>query len=426
MKDLFEKFESIKQESKKTEKVTLLEKYKDDALFLFVLEFLVNTHKVTGISNSKLNRELEDIEPDEIELNDIKDLINYLLANPTGRNKIIRTAQLFVESQDEQYREFINGLITKSYKCGLTVKTVSSVLPELIKNDHQIMLANKFKGDIKEPVQVSLKLDGVRCTILINYDGSITFLSRQGKEIKGLKQIQSALKNKMLEGYVLDGELIKINVDNKPSEENFKETTSIVNSKESNKEGLEFVAFDIIPLNDYFKHECDLTYKQRFDLLVGKIGIGDGFIRIVPIYGVTDSIDVVYEKLNEVTSANQEGLMLNTLTGLYKFGKRSNDLLKVKKFDTCDLLCIGIEEGEGKYAGTLGKIVCDYKGYELRVGSGLTDEEREQFWNDPDLIINKIVEIKYFEESKDDKGNLSLRFPTWVGLRLDKNEPSYE
>ena len=93
---------------------------------------------------------------------------------------------------------------------------------------------------------------------------------------------------------------------------------------------------------------------------------------------------------------------------------------------TCDIKCTGIEEGEGKYAGTLGKIVCDYKGYELRVGSGLTDEEREQFWNDPDLVVNKIVEIKYFEESKDDKGNLSLRFPTWVGLRLDKDEPSYE
>jgi hypothetical protein len=314
--ELYRKFEHLRNCNKKKDKIDCLKEYQHDTLFTFVLEFLLNTHKKTGISDAKLKKNLIDkpYEP----FTCLEALINYVIGNPTGKDNIVHSVQQYIELLPNfTLKRFITELITKKYKCGVTAKFVGEVLPNLIKVEHQVMLANKFKGDIKEPVQVSLKLDGVRCTILVNYDGSITFLSRQGKEIKGLKQIQSALKNKMLEGYVLDGELIKINVDNKPSEENFKETTSIVNSKESNKEGLEFVAFDIVPLDDYFKHECNLTYKQRFDLLVGKIGIGDGFIRIVPIYGVTDSIDVVYEKLNEVVGANQEGLMLNTLTGLY-------------------------------------------------------------------------------------------------------------
>ena len=118
--------------------------------------------------------------------------------------------------------------------------------------------------------------------------------------------------------------------------------------------------------------------------------------------------------------------MLNTLTGLYKFGKRSNDLLKVKTFNTCDIFCTGVEEGEGKYAGTLGAIICDYKGYKLKVGSGLTEEQRDFYWKNKSKIVNRIVEIKYFEESSDKDGNLSLRFPVFIQVRDDKDDPSYE
>ena len=93
--------------------------------------------------------------------------------------------------------------------------------------------------------------------------------------------------------------------------------------------------------------------------------------------------------------------------------------------DTCDIMCLRVEEGEGKYEGKLGKIICDYKGYELGVGSGFTDEEREYFWNNPQKIINKIVEVQYFEESKNSKGELSLRFPVFKWVREDKNKESY-
>lgn len=421
--DLYQKFELLKHSTKKNEKTKQLTDSKNDELFCFTLEFLLNTDKKTGISTAKLSKTISN-KVSFVKINDFKMLINYVLMHNTGTDDVVRTVQYFIEQLSNlTLQNFVSEIITKKYKCGVTAKVAAEILPDIIKKEHQVMLANKFKGELKEPVQVSLKLDGIRCSALI--DDDIKFLSRQGKEIAGLNQIKSALENMNLKGYMLDGELIRINNDNLPSDENFKLTTSIVSSKDEDKTDLEYVIFDIVPLEDYKKRECNLIFAKR-KKLINQLIIENDFIKKVPTYKTTKSIDDVYEILAQVESEGQEGLMLNTLTGLYKFGKRSNDLLKVKTFNTCDIFCTGVEEGEGKYAGTLGAIICDYKGYKLKVGSGLTEEQRDFYWKNKSKIVNRIVEIKYFEESSDKDGNLSLRFPVFIQVRDDKDDPSYE
>ena len=386
----------------------------------------MNTDKKTGLSTSKLEKQLSDkvnIEPKE----SLIDLLEYLIKYNTGKDTQIGTAQNFIAGLSNfTLKRFISELVTKKYKCGVTAKVASTILPDLIKNEHEIMLAKKFEGELTDYASVSLKLDGIRCTALIE-NGQIKFLTRQGKVIKGLKEIKMALKGYHLNDCMLDGELLRINYDHLPSDENFRLTTEIVNSKLDNKTGLEFVLFDITPIESYYKKEDDQTYEQRLAVLKNLIQKDTKHVRIVPIYGITNDVNIVYKILDEVMEQDQEGLMLNILTGKYGFGKRSKDLLKVKKMQTCDIKCTGIEEGEGKYAGTLGKIICDYKGYTLRVGSGFTDEQRDLYWNDPSLIENQLVEIQYFEESKDKKTEeLSLRFPVFKGVRTDKNEVSYD
>ena len=415
----------MKHSTKKECKVKQLTKNQSDPLFCFVLEFLLNTDKKTGISTAKLSKTISS-KVSFVTINDLKILINYVLMHNTGTDDVVRTVQYFIEQLPNlTLQNFVSEIITKKYKCGITAKVASEIIPDIIKKEHQVMLANKFKGELKEPVQISLKLDGIRCSALIDENNNIEFLSRQGKAITGLNQITTALKDMDLQGYMLDGELIRINNDNLPSEENFKLTTSIVSSKEKDKQGLEYVIFDIVPLEDYKKRECKWIYSKRKKIMKELIKENE-FIRIVPTFTITKSVDDIYKTLAQVEEQGQEGLMLNTLTGLYKFGKRSNDLLKVKTFNTCDIFCTGVEEGTGKYAGTLGAIICDYKGYKLKVGSGLSDDQRDFYWNHPSKIVNRIVEIKYFEESSDKDGNLSLRFPVFVQVRTDKDDPSYE
>lgn len=323
---------------------------------------------------------------------------------------------------DKNIQDLLLKILLKDLRCNINVKSINKAIPNLIPQ-HQIMLASKFEGKLKSKVSMSLKMDGIRNSILIE-NGNIKHISRQGKVVLGLEELNESLRKQNLDGYMLDGELIRKNIDNIPSDDNFRLTTKIVNSKSTDKRGLEFVVFDIVPIEDYYKGESKLLYEERLKLLENLIEENE-FIRLVPKFGITDDVEYIYKVLDDVVNNGEEGLMLNTLNGKYGFGKRSKDILKVKKMQTCDIRCLRIEEGEGKYQGKLGKIICNYKGYELGVGSGFNDEQREYYYNNPDEIIGRIVEVQYFEESKNEKGELSCRFPIFKYVR-DKNEESYD
>ena len=90
-----------------------------------------------------------------------------------------------------------------------------------------------------------------------------------------------------------------------------------------------------------------------------------------------------------------------------------------------DLICTNVIEGEGKFRGTLGLIECDYHGYTLGVGSGFSDKQRRYYWEHPNEIIGKIVQIKYKNETKNKQGGLSVQFPIFQCVRNDKDTPSY-
>lgn len=148
------------------------------------------------------------------------------------------------------------------------------------------------------------------------------------------------------------------------------------------------------------------------------------FIEILPIlYKGTDTSKII-EILEEQVANGEEGIMINLTNSTYQFS-RTWDLLKVKKFKDCDLRIVGFEEGANRLSGTLGAIFLDYKGNTLRCGSGFSKEQRKEIWENKDKYLGKIAEIKYFEETKNQAGGTSLRFPVFKDIRFDKTEPNY-
>ena len=140
-------------------------------------------------------------------------------------------------------------------------------------------------------------------------------------------------------------------------------------------------------------------------------------------YHGSDTREII-RHLNAQRGLQHEGVMINLADETYQF-TRTNALLKVKVMQDCDLEIIGVQEGEGKFAGTLGALTVDYKGTPVGVGSGLSDEMRRAVWANPDAYIGRVATIQYFESTHDKDGKESLRFPVFKELREEGKEVSY-
>jgi len=98
----------------------------------------------------------------------------------------------------------------------------------------------------------------------------------------------------------------------------------------------------------------------------------------------------------------------------------------VKQFYSMDLPIVRCEEGSGRLSGKLGAFVLDFRGNEVKVGSGFSDEQRIAYWQKREEISGMLCEVKYKEISSDKNTGLqSLQFPIFIRMRDDKTEVSY-
>ena len=67
-----------------------------------------------------------------------------------------------------------------------------------------------------------------------------------------------------------------------------------------------------------------------------------------------------------------------------------------------------------------------HKNNKVKVGSGYSDEQRNDFWKHKDEYIGRILEVKFKEETMDKKTKLiSMQFPTFVCIREEGKKVSY-
>ena len=173
---------------------------------------------------------------------------------------------------------------------------------------------------------------------------------------------------------------------------------------------------------DLWNHEG--TYQERFDTLstflpeyVGRVKLIDN--RIVGNAEKCDSL------LTTIIDKGYEGAMLRDPNSFYKQGRhtlKSQALMKLKKFFDDEAIIIGFEEKmhngnekttdergyskrshkqEGMIsANTLGALVVKWRDVEFKVGSGYTDKQRKELWENRESLLGKLVTFKYQELSK--------------------------
>lgn len=423
-------YNEITQNNSRNYKQEILRKYKDDEVIKRYLQIAFDPYKVYGISTKKLNTEVRSIATYIPQTFSIFGLFDYLAEHNTGTFLEIlecQNALNAVASLDRDRANLLTSLICKDLSIGCDAKTINKEIPGLIPT-FNVQLANKYfdKPEYVEGKTFALttKIDGGRI-IALKENGQVSFYTRAGQKYEGLVDLEDEMSRLMPEGTCLDGEITLLDRGSLSSKEAYKETMKIVRTKDKEKHGIKMLVFDWMTVADFKEQQCDFPYKIRRTGAENVFAMNDfTYFELLPILYLGDDTSKITEILEEEIAKGEEGIMINIYDANYEF-KRTNNLLKVKKFNTCDLRVVGFEEGTGKYVGMLGAFICEYKGGQVKVGSGLTDEQRVDVWRNSRDYVNLIIEVSYFEETKDSTGKLSLRFPTFKDFRFDKTEPNY-
>lgn len=433
MKQTAEIIKQLQNTSGTNDKINIVKANADNEILKKVLYYTYNPLMTYKITESVFdNYEAGEL---TIRVRDVFGLLD-ILASSNINDQLRAGVVSFVEAQDEDIQWLIKGMLIKDLRINMGVKNINKAIPKLIpawevQQGHPVDKVKKFKPN--EWYCLALKLNGIRSTF---HDGG--FRSRQNQPMTGYQHIIDDLA-KVCEHFgqdaldwVFDGELVHKNRDYAiPDNENFRLTCSIVNSDAPEKPQIELVLFDMLPVVEFNQGESKLGYKMRLERLkriqnaIDSLGLEH--IRIAPVFYEGNGVDqaVIDHYLDWTSEMKLEGLML--IRDFKYQCKRHNGILKVKRFFFSDVRIIGYEEGEGKHKGKLGSFIIDFKGTPVGVGSGYTDAEREEFWANRDFYIGKILEVKYKEETKNKKDDsISLQFPTFSRMRLDKDEVSYE
>lgn len=424
-------FNTLQQTASTKQKIDIIKQNSNNELFKKCLTFLLDDNITTGIALKKFNKIDSDwgIEYDNIDETFISSL-EYLLQYNSGKDEDILRVKGFYNylynSSQFDLAEFYKGMITKSIKIGCDKKTVNKAIPKLIPIwaiQQAYPISDKNKPKNNEWFCLSEKINGCNCSY---YKGKT--ISRQGKEMKGFQHIIQEIEQLGLQNMYINGELVYKNTEVLSNSDSFQKSVSIINNDDESKENIIYEIYEVLTNEEFEQGISNLTFKERLNnLLTLKEKIVDlklQSLKIVTYFYNGVDISQIEKWLKYTDMHDMEGCMLNKDT-LWQ-NKRNNGILKIKSFKSSDILCTNVAEGSGKYKNMLGNIICNYKGFELGVGSGFTDEQRQYYWDNPNEIIGKIVQIKYKEETKNKDGDISVQFPTFVTVRNDKQEENYE
>ncbi len=295
-----------------------------------------------------------------------------------------------------------------------------------------------------------VKWDGIR--ILACFDGKDLVLFTRNKhnvidqypEIAPLRQL---LLDKKITDITLDGEIIALNANGRPSfsllQKRFRKNmrSLSVNLKQV---PIVYILFDILQLNG--RPLVDLTYVKRRDIL-DSLQLQTSYCQI-PRYQTGDGKTI----LEATQKLGLEGIVAKRLDSQYHAGKRTGDWLKIKNIHRQEFVVGGWLPGKGTRQGLIGSILVGYYAvaeketvnhgpcqklvYAGRVGTGFTTQMLRQlsatlvplhsqenpFCNLPYTKHSSfvtptiVIECEFTEWTP----SRTLRHPVFKGFRFDK------
>lgn len=360
--------------------------------------------------------------------NTAKGLAERTITGDAARVAIVHMLQ---KATQEEWNGWYRRILIKDLRCGVSEKTINNVV-EKINGDYVVpvfscQLAHdgaNHESKVTGRKLIEVKLDGVRVITIVYPSGNVDQYSRNGKELVNFPHIkeQFARHAKLLrEPMVFDGEIMSAS---------FQDLMKQIHRK-SDVQSTDAVLnlFDIISLEEFKAGRGTVKQSDRSNALkIWYDPLKDFMPNITVVGQELVDLDTIpgrerFKMINtQAIAGGYEGIMIKDVNAVYET-KRSVAWLKQKPFIEVSLTVVGLEEGTGKNAGRLGALVCEGvdDGILIRtnVGSGLTDEMREELWKDQTLVLGEVVEIRADAKTRnqDSEDVFSLRFPRFLRFR---------
>lgn len=333
-----------------------------------------------------------------------------------------------VSEYDYESQEVLYKIIDRNLKIGISLDNFLDVVGGKESKFEVALAENLNKAKNVDPIDgtyfISRKLDGVRCICYVNkFDEgfgplvtTVKFMSRQGKQFTTLDNlihdVTEAMRNFPEGQYVLDGEICIID-DN--GNENFHGLMKEVTRKNHTISHPHYNVFDCLTRAEFDGNEISPNFGERLNTMRKRINQTLS-LRILEQERVT-SQEILDKWVDTAKKNGWEGCMLRKDVP-YKRG-RSKDLLKIKGMQDAEYVVEDVifgkavyNEGGAKEYDIVSALVIHHKGNNVKVGSGLSKEQRLTWFNNPGEIVGKTITVQYFEETQDSKtGEYSLRFP---------------
>lgn len=395
-----------------------------------VLYYTYNNFLQYNITPKVLNKR-QDLSSDNTKYESMFELLESLNQRLITGHAAIKEVNGFI-SCNPGYKDLLYLMLERNLKIRASVSLINRALPGLIPT-FNVALANKYDEKTKKKIHfdkdtwfVSRKLDGVRCLIIVDDKGNVSSFSRAGKKFKTLSLIEQEIKELGVKNIVYDGEMCIVDKD---GNEDFQSIMKEIGRKDHTIQNGLFQIFDFIPYRMFSKGYGESgTFSQRIfalqNLLLGKDLKSIDFLEQLPV----SSFDELEKLTLAATQKSWEGLMIRK--NVTYQGKRSNDILKIKTFHDAEYEVINtffgplryIKEGAEVEEEMLSGVAIEHKGNIVRVGSGFTIDQRKHLYNNPKDILGKTITVQYFEESQNQLGEYSLRFPVIKVIHGEKRE----
>jgi len=355
-------------------------------------------------------------------------LCEELKSAPAINDHLRRKAERLIESTGYhiELKKVLAKVLTKRMNIGIGAKMINKAVGKELIPDPSLMLAEDDHKVLDKwgSIVCEEKYDGVRviCTI---EDRKPKFYTRAFNELDS--RFLTRIANQILElshgidGIFFDGELTDLDRKSVSG----KVTQMMKGSpKESIGDDLLFNIFDVEPTKTIKDGKGVTVYTQRRELLE-QFFKDKSFenIKIAQKWEAKtkDELMPIYD---QIVANGGEGVIMKDPTHFYEC-KRSKSWIKFKEVQDCDLVVTGWYPGEGKREGFIGGFTCmDSSGeYQVKVGSGFTEQDLIELSKNPNDIIGKIVAIQYNVPIEDKNGNKSLFLPRFIEVRNDKTEP---